>query len=94
MADLRLVGYDNHQPRAFSDKAIYATIKYGRFNDNDIYDDQGRRWVKAQAVWISKKRFSNDKSFYDFFEFAKNLPNLKYYTDPEGVIWFYCRPAN
>ena len=94
MADLRLAGYDDHQHQEFSEKAIYATIKYGAFHADQIYEDQGRRWVKAQAVWLSKKRFSKNKPFHQFVAFVKTLPRVLYYTDPEGIIWLYSRPSN
>jgi len=62
-----------------STAAIRAALRDGHFTANDTYDTgSGNFWVKASAVWISKKRL---------VAAATTDPSLEVYTCRDGTTF-------
>ena len=76
-----------------STRAMVAAVRYGSYSARDVYDDgRGTLWVKASAVWLSKKRFFMNHSLAAFEAAAIAEPRLDVFTDNEGVAWLRALP--
>ena len=71
-----------------STAAIRAALRDGHFTANDTYDTgSGKFWVKASAVWISKKRFYMNHGIAALVAAATTDPSLEVYTCRDGTTF-------
>ena len=71
-----------------STRSIVATVRYDPFQDIDTYWEGPIRWVRANAVYNSKKRFYRNHTFADFMAAADSEPNrLISMHDSQGTLW-------
>ena len=68
--------------------AIRTALRDGHFAANDTYDTgSGNFWVKASAVWISKKRFYMNHGIAALVAAATTDPSLEVYACRDGTTF-------
>ena len=84
----------NHgDTRPISTRAMVAAVRYHRdpeanYHPNDMFlDNDNRSWIKASAVWASKRRFINRATLSEFTAIASSLTRLDVHTDEQRVAW-------
>ena len=71
-----------------STAAIRTALRHGHFAANDTYDTgSGNFWVKASAVWISKKRFYMNHGIAALVAAATTDPSLEVYACRDGTTF-------
>ena len=75
-----------------SKDAILASVRYNHFPNATFVDDTGT-WVRAMAVYQSKKRFYMSHPYSEFLEAARSMNSrLDYHTDEQGDVWLRALP--
>ena len=76
-----------------STQAIIDAVQCGRFAARDIYND-GRStvWIRASAVWLSRKRFFMNHSLAAFEEAVFAEPRLDIYKGEDDVTYLRVFP--
>ena len=76
-----------------STQAIIDAVQCSRFAARDIYNDgRGTAWIRASAVWLSRKRFFMNHSLAAFEEAAFAEPRLDVYRGEDDVTYLRVFP--
>ena len=68
--------------RELSIKAVRAALRFDSFAVNQVWNENGVRWVRAQAIWQQKKRFHVAWSLREFVdELMLNPGSIRVYRD-------------
>ena len=47
-------------------RAVVASIRHGEFENKDIHWEGQIKWISAERVWTSKRRFRNECTLEQF----------------------------
>ena len=68
-------------------RSVVAAVRYGDFEAGSTFWEGQDRWITAQAVYASKKRFNMRVSMEDFCTAILNERRLTVMTDDRNVVW-------
>ena len=68
-------------------RSVVATIRYDDFEAASVYWEGTERWIKAEAVWQSKKRFCLRSTYPEFCQAIIQERRIETMTCAQGIIW-------
>ena len=78
--------------QALSGRAVVAAVRYGTYKDSDLFwetiGQQHIRWMRVEAVWLSKRRFHLRSTLDEFLDVLRDDPTrfvLRLHVDDS--IW-------